>query len=129
MKTTNKSLHSQYNTLARKLANGKRAQEYEMFRRKLAAFTGCEIKSEHPFSPGRKWRIDFAIVDMEIGIEIEGGVWTNGAHTRGKGFIEDMQKYNAAVTLGWVILRFTPQDLNKIATFETVKKVVELKNK
>ena len=127
MKTTNKSLHSQYNTLARKLANGKRAQEYEMFRRKLAAFTGCEIKPEHSFFQGRKWRIDFAIVDLKIGIEIEGGVWTNGAHTRGKGFIEDMEKYNAAATLGWVILRFTPQDLNKITTFETAKKVVELK--
>ena len=127
MKTTNKSLHSQYNTLARKAANEKRAGEYEIFRRKLAAFTGCEIGPEHIFYPGRKWRIDVAIVDLKIGIEIEGGVWTNGRHTRGNGFIEDMEKYNAAATLGWVILRFTPQDLNKIATFETVKKVVELK--
>ena len=127
MKTTNKSLHSQYNTLARKLANEKRAREYDIFRRKLASFSGCEIKPEHIFNPGRKWRIDFAIVDQKIGIEIEGGVWTNGRHTRGKGFIDDMEKYNAAVTLGWVILRFTPQDLNKITTFETIKKVVELK--
>ena len=129
MKTTNKSLHSQYNTLARKLANEKRARDYEMFRRKLAAFVACEIKPEHMFYPGRKWRIDFAIVDLKIGIEIDGGVWTNGRHTRGKGFVDDMEKYNAAATLGWVILRFTPQDLNKITTFETVKKVVELKNK
>ena len=127
MKTTNKSLHSQYNTLARKLANEKRAQEYDMFRRKLSAFTGCEIKPEHSFYPGRRWRIDFAIVDLKIGIEIEGGVWSNGRHTRGKGFVDDMEKYNAAATLGWVILRFTPQDLNKITTFETVLKVVELK--
>ena len=127
MKTTNKSLHSQYNTIARKLANEKRAREYEMFRRKLAAFTGCEIKPEHIFYPGRKWRIDFAIVELKIGIEIEGGAWSNGRHTRGKGFIDDIEKYNAAVTFGWVILRFTPQDLNKITTFETIKKVVELK--
>ena len=49
MKTTNKSLHFQYNTIARKLANEKRAREYEMFRRKLAAFVGCEIKPEHIF--------------------------------------------------------------------------------
>ena len=98
-----------------------------MFRRKLAAFTGCEIKPEHSFFLGRKWRIDFAIVDLKIGIEIEGGVWANGRHTRGKGFIDDMEKYNAAITIGWVILRFTPQDLNKITTFDTVKKVVELK--
>ena len=127
MQKTNKSLHSQYNTLVRKLANEKRAREYDMFRRKLAAFTGCEINPEHIFSPGRRWRIDFAIVDLKIGIEIEGGVWANGRHTRGKGFIEDMEKYNAAVTLGWVILRFTPHDLNKITTFETIKKVVQLK--
>ena len=127
MRTTNKNLHSQYNSLTRKLANEKRAREYEMFRRKLASFVGCEIKPEHPFFPGRRWRIDFAIVDIKIGIEIEGGVWANGRHTRGKGFIDDMEKYNAAITIGWVILRFTPQDLNKITTFETVKKVVELK--
>ena len=128
MKTTNKSLHSQYNILARKLANEKRALEYEMFRRKLAAFTGCVVGKEHFFArPVREWRIDVVILDLKIGIEIEGGVWTNGRHTRGKGFIEDMEKYNAAVTFGWVILRFTPQDLNKITTFETIKKVVELK--
>ena len=127
MKTTNKSLHSQYNTIARKLANENRACHYEMFRRKLAAFTGCEIKPEHIFYPCRRWRIDFAIVDLKIGIEIEGGVWSGGRHTRGNGFVDDMEKYNAAVTLGWVILRFTPQDLNKITTFETIKKVVELK--
>ena len=127
MQKTNKTLHSQYNSIARKLANENREREYEMFRRKLAAFTGCEIKPEHSFFPGRKWRLDFAIVDLKIGIEIEGGVWANGRHTRGKGFIEDMEKYNAAATLGWVILRFTPHDLNKITTFEMIKKVVELK--
>ena len=127
MQKTNKTLHSQYNALARKLANEKRAGEYEMFRRKLAAFTGCEIKPEHSFYPGRRWRIDFAIVDLKIGIEIEGGVFSGGRHTRGAGFVADIEKYNSAATLGWVILRFTPQDLNKITTFETVKKVVELK--
>ena len=127
MKKTNKTLHSQYNTLARKLANEKRACHYELFRRTLKNFTGCQVVAEYKFHDTRKWRIDFAIIDLKIGIEIEGGVWSGGAHTRGKGFIEDMEKYNAAVTFGWVILRFTPQDLNKITTFETVKKVVELK--
>ena len=127
MKTTNKSLHAQYNTLSLKLAKENREREYDMFRLKLAAFVGCEIKPEHVFFPGRKWRIDFAIVALKIGIEIEGGVWSGGRHTRGNGFVDDMEKYNAAVTLGWVILRFTPQDLNKITTFEIVKKVIELK--
>ena len=127
MRTTNRFQKSQYDELSRKMANEARARQYELFRRTLESFTGCKVASEHKFHDMRKWRLDFAIIDLKIGIEIEGGVWSCGAHTRGKGFIEDMEKYNAAVTLGWVILRFTPQDLNKITTFETVKKVVELK--
>ena len=127
MKITNRFQKSQYDELSRKMANEARARQYELFRRTLESFTGCKVASEHKFHDMRKWRLDFAIIDLKIGIEIEGGVWSCGAHTRGKGFIEDMEKYNAAVTFGWVILRFTPQDLNKITTFETVKKVVELK--
>ena len=127
MKITNRFQKSQYDELSRKMANEARARQYELFRRTLESFTGCKVASEHKFHDMRKWRLDFAIVGLKIGIEIEGGVWSCGAHTRGKGFIEDMEKYNAAVTFGWVILRFTPQDLNKITTFETIKKVVELK--
>ena len=127
MRTTNRFQKSQYDALSRNMANEVIARQYELFRRTLESFTGCQVVAEHKFNDTRKWRIDFAIIDLKIGIEIEGGVWSGGAHTRGKGFIEDMEKYNAAVTFGWVILRFTPQDLNKITTFETIKKVVELK--
>ena len=127
MRTTNRFQKSQYDALSRNMANEAIARQYELFRRTLESFTSCKVVSEHKFHDTRKWRIDFAIVDQKIGIEIDGGVWSGGRHTRGNGFVEDMEKYNAAVTLGWVILRFTPQDLNKITTFETVKKVVELK--
>lgn len=127
MRTTNRFQKSQYDALSRKRANEAIARQYELFRRTLESFTGCHVVAEHKFHDTRKWRLDFAIVDLKIGIEIEGGVWSGGRHTRGNGFVEDMEKYNAAVTLGWVILRFTPQDLNKITTFETVKKGVELK--
>ena len=127
MRTTNRFQKAQYDALNRKRANEAIARQYELFRRTLKNFTGCQVIAEHKFHDTRKWRIDFAIIDLKIGIEIEGGVWSGGRHTRGNGFIEDMEKYNAAVTIGWVILRFTPQDLNKITTFETVKKVVELK--
>ena len=127
MRTTNRFQKSQYDALNRKRANEAIERQYELFRRTLESFAGCKVVSEHKFHDTRKWRLDFAIVDLKIGIEIEGGVWSGGRHTRGNGFVEDMEKYNAAVTLGWVILRFTPQDLNKITTFETIKKVVELK--
>lgn len=58
------------------------------------------------FHPRRKWRFDFAWPDVQIGVEVEGGVWTRGRHTRSSGFIDDCEKYNAAAELGWRVFRF-----------------------
>lgn len=64
------------------------------------------VEREFKFYPERAWRFDFAIPDRKIAIECEGGVWTNGRHTRGSGFIADLEKYNEAQRLGWSIFRF-----------------------
>ena len=61
----------------------------------------------------------------KVGIEIEGGAWTQGRHTRGKGFIADMEKYNHAALLGWRVLRFTPQQVLDGTAIAFIKKVLE----
>lgn len=66
--------------------------------------------SEYRFHPDRKWRADFAIPSAKILIEIDGGVWSGGRHTRGAGFLGDMEKLNAAACLGYRVLRFQPKD-------------------
>lgn len=91
----------------------------------LRQLTGFQFVSEHRFHEKRRWRFDFAHIESKTAIEIEGGAFTNGRHTRGKGFVNDMEKYNQAVLLGWVVLRFTPEQMQKSATFEVVKSVVE----
>jgi hypothetical protein len=45
----------------------------------------------------------------EVALEIEGGVWTRGRHVRPKGFIADIEKYNAAAEMGWRVIRATPE--------------------
>lgn len=57
----------------------------------------------------RQWRFDFVWFTEKIVVEIEGGIHTNGRHTRAKGFSEDIRKYRSAENLGYRILRFTPQ--------------------
>lgn len=64
---------------------------------------------EYKFHPTRKWRFDFAWPLEKFAVEIEGGVWSGGRHTRGKGFIEDCIKYNEAVMLGWRVIRVTTE--------------------
>lgn len=72
---------------------------------------GFTPDQEYKFHETRKWRFDFAFPNHKLAIEVEGAIWTNGRHTRGSGFVKDMEKYNNATQLGWRILRFTPSNL------------------
>src|SRR5262245_37505838 len=60
---------------------------------------------------GRRWRFDWAWPAFRVALEIDGGVWTGGRHTSGKGFLGDMRKLNAAATEGWLVLRCLPREL------------------
>ena len=67
---------------------------------------------EYKFHPKRKWRIDFAWPDIQLALEIEGGVFTKGRHTRPSGFIKDIEKYNNLTLAGWFLLRFPPNNID-----------------
>lgn len=67
---------------------------------------------EYRFHPLRKWRADYCWPLHMLLVEIDGGVWTGGRHTRGAGFIKDMEKLNAAALLGYRVLRYTPQQID-----------------
>lgn len=80
---------------------------------------------EHRFHPKRKWRIDQAWPDLMCGVEIEGGVWINGRHTRGKGFINDCEKYNEAALMGWTILRIPTDWVEDGSALPLVKRLLD----
>ena len=68
---------------------------------------GITLEREYRFHPERLWRLDLADVPAKLGIEVEGGVWADGRHTRGKGFTEDCVKYAELAILGWRLIRVT----------------------
>lgn len=80
-----------------------------------------EPETEWKFHPVRHWRFDFAWPQKKLALEVEGGVWTNGRHNRGQGFVNDMSKYNSAALLGWRVLRTTPTRLTDLETIAMIK--------
>lgn len=70
-----------------------------------------EPQREFRFIPPRKFRFDFAWPSPAIAIEIEGGIFAHGRHTRGVGFARDCEKHNLAVLAGWRVLRVTAKEI------------------
>lgn len=81
------------------------------------------FEREFQFHPSRRWRSDFHLVGKKILIEVEGGIWTQGRHTRAKGYLEDMDKYNEATILGYQVLRFSTE---QVQSGFAVKKIQEV---
>ena len=88
----------------------KKAERYAWFLPMLQA-RWPDAVAEFKFHDVRKWRADFAIPSKCLLIEIEGGIFSGGRHTRGAGFIGDMEKYTKAATLGYRVLRYSPTQL------------------
>ena len=80
--------------------------------------------AEHRFHPTRLWRFDFAWPEHRVAVEIEGGIWTQGGHTRGRGFRADMEKYNEAALHGWTVLRYTPKQIKNGAALEHLRRAL-----
>ena len=79
---------------------------------------------EHRFHAVRKWRFDYAWPEHKVALEVEGGVWTGGRHTSGKGFLGDMEKYNHAASAGWRVIRTTPKGLLSVATVQFLREAM-----
>lgn len=100
------------------------AQRTDLFVSIVKADLKVECVREFRFHPVRRWRFDYAIIEHKIALEVEGGVWTGGRHTRGVGFLGDMEKYNTATLMGWRVFRTTPDDLCKMGTINMLKAAI-----
>lgn len=86
---------------------------------------GPEFVREFKFHKKRKWRFDFAWPKEKVAIEIEGGIWSGGRHTRGFGFEKDCEKYNEATISGWRVFRITGKTV-KNDTSKIIDRIVSL---
>lgn len=65
---------------------------------------GKQIRARLKEAGLKDWRFDLAWPDKMLAVEVEGGGGM-GRHTTAKGFRQDLEKYHAAMDLGWNIYR------------------------
>lgn len=66
---------------------------------------------ELQFNPLRRWRFDFAWPKSKVAVELAGGLFVFGGHTRPMARIAEMDKKNSATLLHWKVLEFSNKHL------------------
>jgi hypothetical protein len=60
--------------------------------------------------PGRRFRVDF-LLPGRVAVEVEGGSWNQGRHTRGAGFASLCEKHNEHELQGVLLLHVTGEQV------------------
>ena len=73
-------------------------------------------------------RLDLAWVRngwAPLAVEIHGGVWSNGRHVRGQGFINDRAKMNDARLAGWLVLEVCDEHIESGQAIEWIRRALQ----
>lgn len=73
----------------------------------------------------KDWRLDFAWPEHRLAVEVQGGTWSQGKHTRGQGYEDDREKINAAQLLGWTVLEFTTGMIRDGRALRTIERALQ----
>ena len=87
--------------------------------------TGRGLKARLESAGLKDWRFDFAWPEYSLAVEVEGGAWVRGRHTRGKGFSADLKKYSAATRLGWLVYRVDGDLIKSGEAIATIKTLMQ----
>lgn len=74
---------------------------------------GLTFDREYRFHESRLWRLDFWFGDAKLAVEIDGGGWVNGRHSRGDGIERDCEKASHVAMAGYRLMRVTPGQVKR----------------
>ena len=79
---------------------------------------------EYVFLPPRKYRADFCWIEQRLIVEVDGGSWVAGRHTRGAGFEADHARDALAMIHGWRVLRCTPKQVESGVALDWIEQIL-----
>lgn len=85
-------------------------------------------ETEFRFHPTRKWRADVAFVEQRLLVEVEGGIYVQGRHSRGAGMEADLEKYAEAACNDFRVLRVSPRQIKQGVAVGWILRALKLGN-
>jgi very-short-patch-repair endonuclease len=87
---------------------------------------GPKFRERLKFAGLQDWRLDYAIPDLKIYLEVQGAGW---GHQGNQGFLRDMRKHNALTLNGWLGLYFPAGTVKSSANFvaEQLQNLVKIR--
>lgn len=85
------------------------------------------VRQHRPFE-GSRMAFDFAWPNRTtpVLVEVQGGIYSGGAHVRPKGVLRDMDKANRANVLGWCVLQVSADDIKSGRAVELIRQGLAL---
>ena len=80
---------------------------------------------EYKFNPVRRWRFDLCWVPQRVALEVQGGIFVRGRHSRGAALLKEWEKLNTAAGMGWRLLYCQPRDLCAKETANYVRNALQ----
>ncbi len=78
---------------------------------------------EYRFHPTRMWRFDWVWPEKHLAMEINGGLYKQGRHSRGVGSEGDMEKLAEAMILGWRVLVVSPRQVENGQALDWIERL------
>ena len=98
-------------------------REYR-FAAMIAGGTGKGLRARLQAAGIQDWRFDLAWPSLRIAVEVDGGGFVAGRHSRGAGMESDCAKLSTAVSRGWRVLRVTPRQVKDGRALQWIEKLM-----
>lgn len=81
---------------------------------------------EYKFNPEKpRSRLDYYFPRIHLGVEIQGGTWINGGHSRGSGMKRDIEKKQVCLLQGIWLLELDCDMVNNWQGIDVLKLAIE----
>lgn len=107
-----------------------KALHCDQFTRLLEIELGLTVWPEYRFSAEKGYKLDYAIPDLMICVECNGGVWMKGgAHSRPAMIERDNHKSTLLNINGWTLIIASPDDIKKRPgkVIDLIKRAIQTK--